>query len=123
MFKYNKGLKDNSQELRKEMTPEEKELWYNFLKKLPFPVKRQRIIENYIVDFYIPKYKIVIEIDGIQHLEESHLEKDKERDRTLGEYGISVWRYSNEAIDKNFTGVCNDIMYKLGVSYEDLKNN
>ncbi len=121
MFPYNKALKDNSQELRKEMTPEEKQLWYNFLRKLPFPVKRQKIIDSFIVDFYIPKFKVVIEIDGIQHLEEKHLEKDKTRDESLSEYGITVWRYPNEAVDKNFAAVCNDILNRLGITYDELK--
>ena len=72
MFDYNKALKKNAQELRKEMTREEKQLWYNLLKRLPFDVKRQKTIHNFILDFYIPKLKIAIEIDGIQHLEEEH---------------------------------------------------
>ena len=121
MYPYNTSLKDNSKELRKEMTPEEKELWYNFLKKLPFPVKRQKIILNFILDFYIPKVKVAIEIDGRQHLEKEHLEKDSARDKILSEYGITVWRYPNESIDDNFTKVCNDILNRLGLSYDDLK--
>lgn len=67
MIPYNKNLVKNAQELRKNMTPEEKHLWYDFLKKLPFNVRRQHNIENYIVDFYIAEKKAVIEVDGIQH--------------------------------------------------------
>ena len=67
MYPYNKKLVANAQTLRKNMTSEERHLWYDFLKKLPMPVKRQKNIENYIVDFYIPQVKTVIEIDGIQH--------------------------------------------------------
>ena len=57
MLPYNKKLIGNAQALRKNMTPQEKDLWYNYLKKLPFPVKRQKSIDNYIVDFYIPSAK------------------------------------------------------------------
>ena len=64
---YNKNLKGNARKLRKEMTLQEKKLWYDFLKKLPLTVKRQHNIESYIVDFYIASKKIVIEIDGDQH--------------------------------------------------------
>ena len=64
---YNKSLVKNAQNLRKNMTPEEKHLWYDFLKRLPLTVKRQQNLENYIVDFYIPSKKVVIEVDGIQH--------------------------------------------------------
>ena len=67
MYPYNKKLVANAQTLRKNMTSEERHLWYDFLKKLPMPIKRQKNIENYIVDFYIPQVKTVIEIDGIQH--------------------------------------------------------
>lgn len=67
MYPYNKKLVANAQTLRKNLTLEERHLWYDFLKKLPMPVKRQKNIENYIVDFYIPQVKTVIEIDGIQH--------------------------------------------------------
>ena len=68
MIPYNSENKKYAQDLRKNMTPEEKNLWYKFLKRLPITVKRQHQIENYIVDFYIPEKKIVIELDGSQHL-------------------------------------------------------
>ena len=67
MIPYNKKLVSNAKSLRKNMTPEEKRLWYDFLKRLPLNVRRQHNIGNYIVDFYIASKKVVIEIDGIQH--------------------------------------------------------
>ena len=70
MHPYNRSLVENAQRLRKEMTPEEKKLWYDLLKRLPLTVRRQHNIENYIVDFYIAQKKIVIEVDGLQHLSE-----------------------------------------------------
>ncbi len=121
MLQYNKDYKRNSQLLRKDMTPEEKHLWYDFLKKLPVDVKRQKVIENYIVDFYIPSSKIVIEIDGAQHYELGHRKMDSERDLRLNELGITVLRYTNFDIRKRFEGVAGDILKHIGLNFEDLK--
>ena len=123
MIPYNKNLVNNAKALRKNMTPEEKHLWYDFLKKLPFNVRRQHNIENYIVDFYIAKKKIVIEVDGRQHTSSEHIASDKTRDEKLAEWGISVLRYSNEDINKNFNAVAEDIMAKMGIKPEDLKQD
>ena len=95
------------------MTREEKHLWYDFLKNLPYEVKRQKIIRNYIVDFYCAMANIVIEIDGAQHYEEEAKRKDFSRDKFLSELGIRVLRYSNVAINKNFEGVCHDIIRNI----------
>ena len=122
MIPYNKSLVDNAKELRKNMTPEERHLWYDFLKRLPFNVRRQHNIENYIVDFYIAEKKIVIEIDGIQHNSREGRNKDAQRDKDLSFWGIAVLRYSNESIRKSFNVVCNDILYNLGLTHKDLKS-
>ena len=121
MIPYNKKLVGNAKALRRNMTKEEKHMWYDFLKKLPFTVKRQHNIENYIVDFYIAEKKIVIEIDGLQHTSPDELLKDKNRDENLGLWGIIVLRYSNKDINTNFYAVINDIMDKLGIDSDDLK--
>jgi len=76
----NPKLTGNAKALRKNMTKEEKHLWYDFLKTLPVTVNRQKVIGNYIVDFYIATSKIVIEIDGSQHYEDSGIENDAKRD-------------------------------------------
>ena len=110
MYLYNKKLKPNSQKLRKDMTKEERHLWYDFLKLLPATVKRQKIIGSYIVDFYISEYKLVIEIDGSQHYEEHKHKEDKERDMFLAEKGYLVRRYSNREINQEFESVCQDII-------------
>ena len=99
-----------SQSLRKNMTKEEKHLWYDFLKRLPITVNRQRKIERFIVDFYISVYKLVIELDGSQHGDPENRIKDEERDAVLDAFGIKVLRYTNEDVNKNFDGVCRDIM-------------
>ena len=110
-----------AQQLRKEMTPEEKHLWYDFLKKLPCTVNRQKNIGNYIVDFYIASKNIVIEIDGRQHDMPEHNEKDNARDYELSKLGIKVLRYTNKSINKNFSDVCDDILTHLGLTWDDLK--
>ena len=120
MLPYNKKLVNNAQALRKNMTPEERHLWYDFLKKLPLDVHRQHNIENYIVDFYIASKKVVIELDGIQHKEPEHARADEERDKVLSSWGIQVLRYSNTNIRKNFTAVAEDILQHLGLQPEEL---
>ncbi len=103
------------------MTSEEKELWYKFLKRLPFNVRRQHNICDYIVDFYIAEKKTVIEIDGAQHFSPEHRNNDVERDHKLSLWNITVLRYSNYDINKNFDGVVRDILKKLGLTFNDLK--
>ena len=118
-YKYNKKLVSNAQELRKNMTPEEKHLWYDFLKKLPIAVNRQKNIGNYIVDFYIPSARLVIEIDGIQHREEDNLEADRKRDRDLENLGNTVLRFTNFDVRMNFLFVCRDILQTIGINEAD----
>jgi very-short-patch-repair endonuclease len=115
MFPYRKNLLHNAKSLRKEMTGEEKHLWFDFLCSLPVRVKRQKVIGRYIVDFYIPKTKTVIEIDGIQHTAPEARTADAERDLYLQSLGICVLRYSNESVQKNFRGVVADILEKTGI--------
>ena len=122
MIPYNRKFVQNAQKLRKNMTPEEKHLWYDFLKRLPCTVKRQHNIDNYIVDFYIPQKKIVIEIDGTQHNSLEHKEADIKRDNVLAEWDITVLRYSNESINKSFIYVVDDILKKMGLSFSDLRH-
>ena len=121
MLPYNKSLTQNARELRKNMTPEEKHLWYDFLKKLPFNVHRQHNIENYIVDFYIAEKKIVIEVDGVQHLSNRNQQLDAQRDSNLSNWGIKVLRYPNDRIRDSFTEVAKDILNNLGLTFADLK--
>ena len=123
MIPYNKNLVFNARTLRKNMTREEKHLWYDFLKKLPFNVRRQHNIENYIVDFYIAETKTVIEVDGVQHTSQEAKESDKARDISLSLWEITVLRYSNKDINQNFKAVTDDILKNLGISYEDLKSD
>lgn len=123
MIPYNKTLVNNARELRKNMTPEEKHLWYDFLKKLPCNVRRQHNIENYIVDFYIAEKKIVIELDGIQHTSNEHQRNDKIRDEKMSKWGITVLRYPNESIRQEFNWVVTDILAHLDLTFADLKSD
>ena len=123
MKAYNKDLVVNAQALRKNMTPEEKHLWYDLLKRLPIKTHRQYNIGNYIVDFYIPKKQLVIEIDGVQHLIQEHKEKDQARDKYLEEQGLTVLRFPNRSIRENFADVCQIILNHIKVNFEDLKDS
>ena len=109
----NEKLTPFAQQLRKGMTPEEKHLWYDYLKKLPCIVNRQKIFGNYIADFYIDSAKLVIELDGAQHYEDEASLQDRERDDWFRSHGITVIRYSNQDVKHNFYGVCMDIQKLL----------
>ena len=109
----NPKLTANAQKLRKNMTKEERNLWYNFLKELPITINKQKVIGNYIVDFYCASAKIVIELDGSQHFEEQGKRYDEKRDKYLKSLGLTVLRYSNYDVNTNFYGVCTDIMKRL----------
>ncbi len=106
----NPNLTKNAKILRKNMTKEERHLWYDFLKTLPITVNRQKVIGNYIVDFYIASSKLVIELDGSQHYEDKYKEADIIRDKYLNNLSITVLRYSNYDVNNNFEGVCRDIL-------------
>ena len=118
-YKYNKNLLTNAQTLRKNMTDEEKKFWYDFLHLLPVTAHRQKNIGNYIVDFYIAKNKIAIELDGSQHSEPEQQEKDRERDRFLQSLGITVLRYNNDQIRNYFPRVKQEILQKLDLDSEE----
>lgn len=93
------------------MTKEERHLWYDFLRDYPIRFLRQKVIENYIADFYCAKAKLVIEIDGTQHFENDGLLKDKIRTEHLEKYNLQVLRIPNNEINNNFEGVCEYIDY------------
>lgn len=111
MYKSTKNpkLTNISRVLRSNMTPEEKHLWYDFLKKLPLTVHRQKVIGKYVVDFYLAEPKIVIELDGSQHFKHKHAEADKIRDAYLESLGNIVLRYTNAQINQSFIVVCQSI--------------
>ena len=106
-------LLDHSREMRHAMTKQECRLWFDFLKALPQTVRRQKVFGSYIVDFYIASKKLVIELDGSQHYEDSGKNYDERRDAYLKSLGLTVLRYANSDVDYNFRGVCEDILQHL----------
>ena len=109
----NKNLTHFSKSLRKNMTKEERHLWYDFLKSLPVTIHRQKTIGNYIVDFYCHSAKLVIELDGSQHYEDKGKIDDIIRDRYLSDLGLKVLRYTNLDINRRFEAVCEEIFYNI----------
>ena len=105
----NNALLEKARKLRKEMTPQELRLWYRFLRTYPVKIYKQRIIGEYIVDFYCASAKLVIEIDGSQHYEEEGKVRDAKRTEFLESLGLKVVRYSNRDINLQFGVVCEHI--------------
>ena len=104
--KHNANLKTTARVLRKNMTPEEKHLWYDFLCTYPLRFSRQKVLGEYIADFYCADAKLVIELDGSGHYTEEGEKKDKKRTSFLECYGLTVIRIPNTEIRQNFRGVC-----------------
>ena len=104
--KHNRQLVPFARQLRKQMTKEERSLWYDYLSSYPVRVCRQKILGRYIVDFYCAQAKLVIELDGSQHYEATGMEQDAERTAFLETYGLYVLRIPNNEINQNLRGVC-----------------
>ena len=104
--KHNTALVSYARELRKNMTKEERHLWYDYLRSYPVRFQRQKILGKYIADFYCAKANIVIELDGSQHYDPEEKEKDHGRTAFLESYGLTVLRIPNNEVMENFPGVC-----------------
>ena len=104
--KHNKQLVPLAKQLRKEMTKEERHLWYDFLRSYPVRFSRQKVLGKFIADFYSAEAKLVIELDGSQHYEPANMQKDDERTAFLKLYGLTVIRIPNNEVNQNFCGVC-----------------
>ena len=103
---YNGEYKPLSQKLRREMTRQEKHLWYDFLKSYPATFRRQKQFGRYIVDFFRASAKLVVELDGSQHYDPEAERRDAARDEYLHTLGLTVLRFSNADVDRYFDGVC-----------------
>ena len=116
--KHNKNLVPFAKQLRKEMTKEERHLWYDFLRSYPVRFSRQKVLGKYIVDFYSAEAKLVIELDGSQHFDEFAIKKDAERTSFLESYGLNVIRIPNNELNENFYEVCEyiDFVVKQSLS-------
>ncbi|MBR4132153.1 MAG: endonuclease domain-containing protein [Oscillospiraceae bacterium] len=106
---YDDQLIGRAKALRKEMTPQEQRLWYEFLRKYPVRFQRQKVIDAYIVDFYCHKARLVVEIDGSQHYEPQEQDHDERRTNALEQHGLLVVRFSNREVNLQFREVCERI--------------
>lgn len=102
----NDRILNTARMLRRNLTDQERHLWYDFLQKYPIKVYKQKIIDNYIVDFYCHSAKLVIELDGSQHYTARGKECDEKRTAALEKHGLSVLRFSNKDVDERFEQVC-----------------
>lgn len=106
-LKYNKKLMPTARTLRSNMTSEERHLWYDFLKAYPVPFARQKVLGQYVVDFYCAQAQLVVEVDGSQHYEPKGMEEDARRTAYLKDnFGLDVIRIPNNQVNRNFLGVC-----------------
>lgn len=121
--KHNTAIVPTARMLRKNMTKEEKHLWYDFLRTHPARFSRQKVLGKYIADFYSAQAKLVIELDGSGHYTEGGKEHDRERTEFLEEYGISVIRFSNTEIHENFRGVCEYIDYFVACALGEIDDS
>ena len=120
MIKYNGKNTVLAKNLRKRATPQERRLWYDFLSKYEVRFQRQKPIGDFIADFYCHKAKLIIEIDGFQHLTYTGATKDKYRTEFLNDLGLTVIRFTNNQIDNSFFEICiyiDEVVKKL------IKNN
>ena len=113
--KHNKNIVPTAKMLRKNMTKEEKHLWYDFLRLYPVRFIRQKVIGRYVVDFYCAKARLVIEIDGAHHYTVEGRKQDKARDEYLKSLGLDVLRFSDAYVDEKFREVCETIKQRIGV--------
>ncbi len=107
--KHNTKLVPNAKSLRKNMTKEERHLWYDFLQDYPVRFYRQKVLGKFIVDFYCSEAKLVVELDGSQHYMPEEQASDAERTAFLEGYDLTVLRFPNNAVTQNFRGVCKAI--------------
>ena len=119
--KHNKQLVPLAKHLRKNMTKEERHLWYDFLRNHPVRFSRQKILGKYIADFYSAEANLVIEIDGSQHYEDSVIMQDAERTAFIEAYDLKVIRIPNNEISKNFRSVCEYIDAEVIQSLSQLR--
>ena len=109
----NKKLISHARSLRKEMTKEERHLWFDFLRYCTPRFRRQEIIGNYIADFYCHQAQLVVELDGSQHFAPHQILYDNQRTAYFASLGIHVLRYPNSDVNTNFEGVCQHILLSL----------
>ena len=112
---------ETARELRRRLTPQEKKLWYDFLRKYPVKFYKQRIIESFVVDFYCADARLVIELDGSQHYTEQGMQYDMERSAVFEQYGVQVLRFRNQDVSAHFEMVCEQIHEAVVKRLEELE--
>ncbi len=119
--KHNASLTDRARFLRKNMTKEERRLWYGFLRNYPIRFLRQKVIDNYIVDFYCHNARLIIELDGSQHYDVKGMVYDANRTDHLQSRGLLVVRIPNNEVNQNLHGVCDyiDHIVKSRIDYSE----
>lgn len=110
---YNHNKTEFAKQLRRDLTPQERHLWYDFLQTYPVKIYKQRVIESFIVDFYCASAKLVIEIDGSQHYSDEGMAYDEWRSEKLRQYGLEILRFSNADINQRFRAVCETIDHHI----------
>jgi very-short-patch-repair endonuclease len=106
---YDQRLKSRARSLRNEMTEAEKKLWFDYLRKHEVNFTRQKPIDHFIVDFYCPRAKLVIEVDGSSHFSEDGAIYDAERTSVLNAYGLEVLRFMNDEVMQDLESVIRKI--------------
>lgn len=110
---YRLGLKTPARRLRRDSTPAENKLWYQFLRTLPQKFTRQKPLGSYIADFYCSKHRLVIEVDGDTHFSDAAEERDTRRTGALEALGLRIIRFTNLEVRDSFEGVCLRILEAL----------
>ena len=106
---YRPEMKQRAQALRREMTSQERHLGYDYLKGYSYPIKRQKVLCGYILDFYCPAVRLAIELDGSQHYDPVQMAYDERRSRMLATEGVEVLRFTNLQVNEHFPEVCETI--------------
>ena len=106
---YRDDLPQKARSLRRDMTDQERRLWFCFLRSYPVRFSRQKPIGTYIADFYSKEASLVIELDGSQHYEEENMAYDQRRTEYLEGLGIEVLRFANCQVNEEFESVCEAI--------------
>ncbi len=119
--KYNPKIIAAAKMLRKNMTKEERHLWYDYLREHPARFSRQKVLGRYIADFYSAQARLVVELDGGGHYTEEAKQYDDERTAFLQTYGLTVIRVPNNEVNNNFRGVCDYIDLKVEQSLSQLR--
>lgn len=118
--KHNSQLTENARILRKNMTKEERRLWYEYLRNYPIRFYRQKVLGKYIVDFYCAEAKLVLELDGSQHYDEEQMRYDQQRTADLEKFDLLVVRIPNNEVNENLSGVCEYIDRIVKIRMRDL---